>query len=138
MRHIDGLKETIARTKQQPLAETVKKEPPSLKMTTAQTPLLIREVQKDLPLEQQMFSEDELKEVEKKIEEAEKSETVEMEIVEQSQDVSDAKEEQKTSVTESDELKDKTTEVTTTISDKEKAKYNNEKMVYPPKVSSCL
>ena len=60
MRQIDGLQETIARTKpSSSLPQIVKTEPAALKMTVAQTQQLIQEAQKNLPEVQQMFPENE-------------------------------------------------------------------------------
>lgn len=55
MRQIDGLKETIVRTKPQSIQQVAQKEPASLKMTIAQTPQLIQEAQKNLPEPLQLF-----------------------------------------------------------------------------------
>lgn len=74
MRNIDGLKETIARSKPQHLVESIKKEPPSLKMTIAQTPLLIQEAQKNLPLEQQLFRDEDIKQIGQNLEQIENTE----------------------------------------------------------------
>lgn len=57
IRQIDGLQETIAHSKPQPVQQVIQKEPAALKMTIAQTPQLIQEAQKNLPENQQLFPE---------------------------------------------------------------------------------